>query len=56
MYINTPNITTPSPDNNSVYVIDAEKLEVTSIIEDKKLPWGVVTYPKAMGSLDTAIK
>ena len=42
--------------SNSVYVIDAEKLEVTSIIEDKKLPWGVVTYPKAMGSLDTAIK
>ena len=42
--------------SNAVYVIDAEKLEVTSKIEDKKLPWGVVTYPKAMGSLDTAIK
>ena len=42
--------------SDAVYVIDAEKLEVTTKIEDKKLPWGVVTYPKAMGSLDTAAK
>jgi hypothetical protein len=21
-------------------------------IEDKKLPWGIVTYPKSVGSLD----
>ena len=42
--------------SDAVFVIDAEKLEVTSQIEDKKLPWGIVTYPKSMGSLDTAIK
>ncbi|MDI1308174.1 MAG: cytochrome D1 domain-containing protein [Methylotenera sp.] len=42
--------------SDEVLVIDAEKLEVTQKIEDKKMPWGVVTYPKSMGSLDTAIK
>jgi hypothetical protein len=34
-------------------VIDTEKLEVTKQIEVKNLPWGLVTYPKTMGSLDT---
>lgn len=38
--------------SDAVFVIDAEKLEVTKQIEDKKLPWGVVTYPKSVGSLD----
>lgn len=38
--------------SDAVLVIDAEKLEVTKKIEDKKMPWGIVTYPKAMGSLD----
>ena len=42
--------------SDAVMVIDADKLEVTQQIENKKLPWGVVTYPKSMGSLDTAIK
>jgi len=42
--------------SDAIFVIDAEKLAVTQQIEDKKLPWGVVTYPKSMGSLDTAIK
>ncbi|MDP1766392.1 MAG: cytochrome D1 domain-containing protein [Methylotenera sp.] len=42
--------------SDAIFVIDAEKLEVTQQIENKKLPWGVVTYPKSMGSLDTAIK
>ena len=42
--------------SDAVFVIDADKLEVTKQIEDKKLPWGVVTYPKSMGSLDAAIK
>lgn len=42
--------------SDAVFVIDAQTLEVTKQIEDKKLPWGVVTYPKSMGSLDTAIK
>jgi hypothetical protein len=35
-----------------VIVIDVAKLEPTERITDKSLPWGVVTYPKAMGSLD----
>lgn len=38
--------------SDAVLVIDAEKLEVTKKIEDKKMPWGIVTYPKSMGSLD----
>jgi YVTN family beta-propeller protein len=42
--------------SNSIFVIDAVKLEVTQQIENKKLPWGIVTYPKSMGSLDTVIK
>jgi YVTN family beta-propeller protein len=42
--------------SDAVLVIDAESFKVTSQIEDKKLPWGIVTYPKAMGSLDTKSK
>ncbi len=42
--------------SDALMVIDTDKLEVTQQIENKKLPWGVVTYPKSMGSLDTAIK
>ncbi|MES2636482.1 MAG: glutaminyl-peptide cyclotransferase [Pseudomonadota bacterium] len=38
--------------SDAVYVIDAEKLEVTKQLEVKDMPWGLVTYPKAMGSLD----
>lgn len=38
--------------SDAVFVIDTEKLEVTKQIEDKKMPWGVVTYPKSVGSLD----
>ncbi len=39
--------------SDAVFVIDTEKLEVTKQIEVKNLPWGLVTYPKTMGSLDT---
>jgi YVTN family beta-propeller protein len=42
--------------SDAVFVYDAETLMQTGQIEDKKLPWGIVTYPKAMGSLDTAAK
>jgi YVTN family beta-propeller protein len=42
--------------SDAVLVIDVESFKVTSQIEDKKLPWGVVTYPKSMGSLDTKSK
>jgi YVTN family beta-propeller protein len=38
--------------SHEVVVIDAKTLETVKRIEDKKLPWGVVTYPKAVGSLD----
>ena len=39
--------------SDAVFVIDAEKLEVTKQIEVKNMPWGVVTYPKAMGSIES---
>lgn len=38
--------------SNEVVVIDSAKLEVTKRIGDKEMPWGIVAYPKAMGSLD----
>jgi YVTN family beta-propeller protein len=38
--------------SNDVVVIDANTLEPVKRIEDKKLPWGIVTYPKSLGSLD----
>ena len=38
--------------SDAILVIDAEKLEVSKQIEVKNLPWGLVTYPKSMGSLD----
>ncbi|HWU83440.1 MAG TPA: cytochrome D1 domain-containing protein [Methylophilaceae bacterium] len=38
--------------SDEVLVIDTDKLEVTKHIGDKKMPWGLVTYPKSMGSLD----
>lgn len=38
--------------SDEVLVIDAEKLEVTKHISNKEIPWGVVAYPKSMGSLD----
>ena len=38
--------------SNEVIVIDANKLEVIKRIANKDMPWGIVTYPKSMGSLD----
>jgi DNA-binding beta-propeller fold protein YncE len=38
--------------SNEIVVIDANKLIVTKRISDKDMPWGIVTYPKSMGSLD----
>lgn len=38
--------------SNEILVIDAERLEVTKRISNSGLPWGIVTYPKSMGSLD----
>lgn len=42
--------------SDAIVVIDAETLEQTKQIEIKQIPWGLVTYPKAMGSLDTKLK
>jgi YVTN family beta-propeller protein len=38
--------------SNEVVVVDANTLEVTGRINGMKTPWGIVTYPKSMGSLD----
>lgn len=40
--------------SDALFVIDAEKQEVKQQVEIKNMPWGLVTYPKAMGSLDSA--
>ena len=41
--------------SDEVVVIDADKLEVTKRITGFQMPWGIVTYPKAMGSLDQPV-
>ena len=38
--------------SQALMVIDTETLEKTKEIADKEMPWGVITYPKSMGSLD----
>ncbi len=38
--------------SHDIHVIDAKTLTPVKTIEDKKLPWGIVTYPKSIGSLD----
>jgi DNA-binding beta-propeller fold protein YncE len=38
--------------SHEVLVIDDAKFEVTKRITDKELPWGVIAYPKSVGSLD----
>ncbi|HEY0269094.1 MAG TPA: DUF4221 family protein [Methyloradius sp.] len=38
--------------SNEILVIDATQLEVTKRIADKDMPWGIVTYPKSIGSID----
>lgn len=38
--------------SDEVIVIDADKLEVTKRITGFQMPWGIVTYPKSIGSLD----
>lgn len=37
---------------DEVLVIDTASLQITKRIEDKQLPWGIVAYPKSVGSLD----
>ncbi len=38
--------------SNEIVVIDARTLEPVKRIADGQLPWGIVTYPKAPGSVD----
>jgi YVTN family beta-propeller protein len=38
--------------SHEVVVIDVKTLEPVKSIGGKKLPWGIVTYPKSVGSLD----
>lgn len=38
--------------SNEVLVIDAQSLEVTRHIVGLSMPWGIVTKPRALGSLD----
>jgi len=38
--------------SNELVVIDAASLEVTKHLGEMGMPWGIVTYPKAMGSID----
>jgi YVTN family beta-propeller protein len=38
--------------SHEIVVIDAATLTEVKRIEDKKLPWGIVTWPKSVGSLD----
>ncbi len=38
--------------SNEVLTIDVASLQVTHRLEGFDMPWGVVTWPKAMGSLD----
>ena len=38
--------------SSEVIVVDANLLEVTKRIAANEMPWGIVTYPKSMGSVD----
>ena len=38
--------------SSEIVVIDAQTLEPVKRIADSQLPWGIVTYPKASGSVD----
>ncbi|ROH85795.1 hypothetical protein ED236_08625 [Pseudomethylobacillus aquaticus] len=38
--------------SHEVLVIDVASHSVTKRIADKQLPWGIITYPKSVGSLD----
>ena len=38
--------------SNDLYVIDAESYEPIEVLDGFDLPWGVITYPRAYGSID----
>lgn len=39
--------------SDEVMVLDAASGRIVKRIADKQMPWGIVTYPKSFGSLDT---
>jgi DNA-binding beta-propeller fold protein YncE len=39
--------------SDEVVVLDAASGKIVKRIADKLTPWGIVTYPKSFGSLDT---
>jgi YVTN family beta-propeller protein len=39
--------------SNDLHVIDATSYQPVKVITGLEMPWGVVTYPKSFGSLDT---
>ena len=39
--------------SNDVLIIDVASKSIEKRLENLKMPWGVVTYPKAYGTLDT---
>ncbi|MDZ4250968.1 MAG: SMP-30/gluconolactonase/LRE family protein [Sulfuritalea sp.] len=39
--------------SDDVVVLDAASGRIVKRIADKQMPWGIVTYPKSFGSLDT---
>jgi hypothetical protein len=38
--------------SSELIVVDTQKLEITKQIPNKDMLWGIVAYPKAIGSLD----
>jgi YVTN family beta-propeller protein len=40
--------------SHEVLVLDGKTYQPVNRVKDLNLPWGIVTYPKAMGSLDAA--
>jgi YVTN family beta-propeller protein len=38
--------------SDEVLVIDSESLKIKKRIPVAGIPWGIVTYPKSIGSLD----
>ncbi len=42
--------------SDALVLIDAEKQEPVKEVKIERMPWGVITYPKSMGSLDSKLK
>ena len=42
--------------SNDVLIIDVADKSVKKRFENLKMPWGVVTYPKSYGTLDTPLR